>query len=216
MKSFLNWGHYLVLMLIIFLFIIAFYRSDIIKIKTYTAKDFGYVTEKSKNDADKDGIEDYEDILLGARAFVEKKPKYKSKYYEGGYPTDGYYVCTDVIWSALKNAGYDLKALIDEDIKNNQKDYDITTIDPNIDFRRVKNIKVFLDKYALKLTTDAQEYEKWQGGDIVVYPNHIAIVSDKRTKDGKNYIIHHDGGLKYEENALEEKEIIGHYRFLLT
>ena len=104
---------------------------------------------------------------------------------------------------------------MDEDIKNNLEDYDITTIDPNIDFRRVKNIKVFLDKYAQKLTNDAEEYEKWQGGDIVVYPNHIAIVSDKRTKDGLNYIIHHDGGLKYEENALKEKEIIGHYRFSL-
>ena len=205
----------LVLFLILFLFIIGFYYTDIIKVKTYTAEDFGYKTEKSPIDKDNDGLEDYQDILEGARSFVAQKPKYKSKYYVGGYPTDEYAVCTDVIWAALKNAGYDLKTLMDEDIKNDPESYNITTIDPNIDFRRVKNIKVFLDKYALKLTLDPLEYEKWQGGDIVVYPNHIAIVSDKRTKEGKTFIIHHDGGLKYEENALEEKEIIGHYRFFI-
>ncbi len=215
MKIFLNWGHMVVLFLIIFLFIIAFYRADFIKVKTYKAEDFGIKTEESALDTDNDGVEDYTDILNGAREFVSKNPKYKSKYYEGGYPTDGYYVCTDVIWYALSKAGYDLKTLLDEDIKNNQSDYDITTIDPNIDFRRVKNIKVFLDKYALKLTLDPTEIEKWQGGDIVTYPNHIAIVSDKRNKEGIPFIIHHDGGLKYEENALEEKTITGHYRFTL-
>ena len=101
----------------------------------------------SENDQDQDGTDDYTDILNGAREFVSQKPKYKSKYYAGGYPTDGYYVCTDVIWYALKSAGYDLKSMMDNDIKNHQADYAIEKIDPNIDFRRVKNIKVFLDKY---------------------------------------------------------------------
>lgn len=214
-KFILNWGHFLVLLLILTLFVLAFYRADLLGPKAYTDKDFGYVYEKSSNDFDKDGIDDYTDILYGAREFISQKPKYKSKYYEGGYPTDGYYVCTDVLWYALKNAGYNLKDMMDEDIKNNLKSYDITKPDPNIDFRRVKNIKVFLDKYALKLTLDPLEYEKWQAGDIVIYPNHIAIISDKRDKNGQSYIIHHAGGLKYEENALTKREIIGHYRFTL-
>ncbi len=214
MQIILKWGHLIVLFLIIFLAIIAFYHADVIKFKTYTNDDFGIKTILSENDQDQDGTDDYTDILNGAREFVSQKPKYKSKYYAGGYPTDGYYVCTDVIWYALKSAGYDLKSMMDNDIKNHQADYAIEKIDPNIDFRRVKNIKVFLDKYAEKWSTDSSEIEKWQAGDIVVYADHIAIISNKRTKDGKSYIIHH-GGLKYEENALTKKTIVGHYRFNL-
>ena len=106
--------------------------------------------------------------------------------------------------------------MIDEDIKNNQSDYDIDVIDSNIDFRRVKNIRVFLDKYAEKLTTDASDYTAWQGGDIVVYEDHIGIVSDKRNNAGISYIIHHDGYHNYEEDGLTRKKIVGHYRFNLN
>ena len=34
-------------------------------------------------------------------------------------PPDTEGVCTDVIWRAFKNAGYSLKDMVDEDIKNN-------------------------------------------------------------------------------------------------
>ena len=118
MQIILKWGHLIVLFLIIFLAIIAFYHADVIKFKTYTNDDFGIKTILSENDQDQDGTDDYTDILNGAREFVSQKPKYKSKYYAGGYPTDGYYVCTDVIWYALKSAGYDLKSMMDNDIKN--------------------------------------------------------------------------------------------------
>ena len=103
----------------------------------------------------------------------------------------------------LKNAGYDLMQLVNEDIQNNRADYHIETIDKNIDFRRVRNIKVFLDKYTEKLTLDADDYENWQAGDIVVYENHIAIVSDKRNKSGINYIIHH------------QSQYINHFHFFV-
>ena len=36
--------------------------------------------------SDKDGIDDYTDIMQSARAYLKTKPKYKSGYYEGGYP----------------------------------------------------------------------------------------------------------------------------------
>lgn len=216
MKFILNYGQFFVMFLIIILFVLAFYHSDIIKIKSYEDSDFGIEKIVSEVDKDGDGVEDYTDILNGAREFVSKKPKYKSKYYDGGYPDDGYYVCTDVIWYALESAGYNLKEMMDKDISEHQEDYPIDTIDPNIDFRRVKNIKVFLDKYTESLTTDTEEIEKWQGGDIVVYSNHIGIVSDKRNKDGIPYIIHHAGSIKYEENKLTSKQIIGHYRFSLS
>ena len=73
----------------------------------------------SESDYNNNGIPDSEDILIGARKDVENKPTYVSKYYAGGYPPDNEGVCTDVIWRALKEAGYNLKDIVAEDIKNN-------------------------------------------------------------------------------------------------
>jgi uncharacterized protein YijF (DUF1287 family) len=86
-----------------------------------------------------------EDIVLGARREVLNQTKYKSNYYEGGYPPRTEGVCTDVIWRALKTAGYDLKANMEKDILESTKDYSngVVVPDSNIDFRRVKNQYVF-------------------------------------------------------------------------
>lgn len=70
--------------------------------KEYSAEELGITELRSIHDKDNDGIDDYTDILLGARAYIETNPIYKSKYYEGGYPDDGHGVCTDVIWNALQ------------------------------------------------------------------------------------------------------------------
>ena len=87
-------------------------------------------------------------------------------------------------------------------------------IDKNIDYRRVRNLKIFFDRNASSLTTDMKQIEKWQGGDIVIFPNHIAVVSDRRNKEGIPYIIHHGGQPVYEEDALKRYKgnILGHYR----
>ncbi len=188
---------------------------NLIPKRIYTAEDFGIITIKSEIDANHNGIDDYMDIVFGARAFVEIKPKYKSEYYEGGYPPEGIGVCTDVVWKGLKNAGYSLKDLVDEDISKNLECYTtITKQDKHIDFRRVKNLKIFFDRKAQSLTLDANRIEEWQPGDIVVYSNHIAIVSDKRNNLGKAYIIHHGGQPILEEDALTRHEIVGHYRWV--
>lgn len=98
----------------------------------------------SSVDRDDDGADDQLDILNGALAYVSTHPKYKSCYYETGYPDDGYGVCTDVVAYALKNAGYDLQVLVDADIREKPQDYRVAEPDANIDFRRVRNLKVFL------------------------------------------------------------------------
>lgn len=217
MKFIFKYGHIIVLFLVFVLAFIGFYQSGFIGNKKYISSEFNINILKSDIDYDNDGIDDYTDILNGAKEFVSKKPKYKSSYYDGGYPTDNYFVCTDVIWYALNNAGYNLKDLMDNDIKKNKDDYNIDTPDPNIDFRRVRNINVFLKKYTEVLTNDYNDIEAFQPGDIVVFKNsHIAIISDYRNKDGVSFIIHHDGYHKYEENGLKRNEIIGHYRFKLN
>ncbi len=169
----------------------------------------------SSVDKDNDGIDDQTDILQGALDYVASRPKYKSKYYRTGYPNDGYGVCTDVVAFALKNAGYDLMTLVQQDIQANPADYDIDEPDQNIDFRRVKNLRVYFSHSAISLTTDISEIEEWQGGDIVIFKNHIGVVSDRRNENGVPYVIHHNDPWQrtYEEDILEDREdIVGHYR----
>lgn len=169
----------------------------------------------SSVDRDDDGVDDQLDILNGALTYVSTHPKYKSRYYETGYPDDGYGVCTDVVAYALKNAGYDLQVLVDADIRAQPQDYRVVEPDANIDFRRVRNLKVFFSHTAAALTTDISEIEEWQGGDIVLFESHIGIVSDRRNKDGVPYIIHHNDPWQtsYEQDILEERnDIVGHYR----
>lgn len=170
----------------------------------------------SKHDEDLDGIDDQTDILNSALAYLSSRPRYKSRYYAGGYPDDGYGVCTDVVAFAMKGAGYDLSNLVDEDIRNHPENYNVETPDANIDFRRVRNLIVFFENNALSLTLDVNETDEWQGGDIVIFHEHIGIVSDHRNKDGIPYLIHHYGPFQrfFEEDVLYKRhDIQGHYRF---
>lgn len=180
------------------------------------------------HDEDGDGIKDLEDIIEGARKDAANKPKYKSAYYSGGYPPDNEGVCTDVIWRAFKNAGYDLKAMIDKDIRQNTDQYPRVggKPDPNIDFRRVPNLIQFFKRHATVLDKeiipgDVENLQKWQGGDIVVFGpplNHIAIVSDRRRADGVPLIIHNAGPYTQEADALlfwheNISNIVYHFRW---
>ena len=205
--------NFLIVLLIVVLY--ALYRFNYIPHKKYTNEDFNIKTYISKTDKDNDGIDDQTDILNNVRNYIKTNPKYKSKYYATGYPNDEYGVCTDVVAFTLQGAGYDLMNLVNEHIKSNRNLYDIDVIDKNIDFRRVQNLKVYLDNNAIVLTNDINKIKEWQGGDIVVFKNHIGIVSDKRNKKGISFIIHHANPYQryYEEDILEYRnDIIGHYR----
>ena len=203
------------LLILIFIIIYLLYKFNYIPHKMYSNEYFNIKTYTSSIDKDNDGIDDQTDILNNVREYIATNPKYKSKYYASGYPDDGYGVCTDVVAFGLKGAGYDLMELVNEDIKNNRNNYNIDTIDKNIDFRRVQNLKIYFENNAISLTTDVYDIENWQGGDIVIFQNHIGIVSNNRNKDGVTFIIHHANPLQkyYEEDILESRnDIIGHYR----
>lgn len=207
----------LIIIIFICLFIILYllYYFNYIPHKKYTNNYFNIKTYISNIDKDNDGIDDQTDILDSAKKYISTKPKYKSKYYNTGYPNDGYGVCTDVVAFALKDACYDLQSLVNEHILANKDLYDIEVVDKNIDFRRVKNLKIYLDYNAVSLTTDINDIEKWQGGDIVVFKNHIGIVSDNRNRKGISFVIHHANPYQkyYEEDILEyHNDIVGHYR----
>lgn len=129
---------------------------------------------------------------------------------------DGYGVCTDVVAFAMKAAGYDLMRLVAKDVEQHTDAYDIDQPDPNIDYRRVKNLQVYFSRHAQSLATDVSDVEEWQGGDIVIFRKHIGIVSDKRNKNGVPYVIHHYSPWQrsYEQDILERRsDIVGHYRW---
>lgn len=178
---------------------------------------FDIETVTSSVDYNDNGVDDYTDIMKGARKDALRHPKYVDEYYEGGYPPNSKGVCTDVIWRAFKNAGYDLKAMVDADIASRPWAYPaIEKADPNIDFRRVKTLSVFFQTYAQSLTTDITDIAQWQPGDIVIFGNdeHIGIISEYRNTDGITFVIHNGGSnTDREEDALTHDEVTGHYRF---
>ena len=203
------------ILILTFIIIYLLYIFNYIPHKMYSNKYFNIKTYTSSVDKNNNGIDDQTDILNNVREYIATNPKYKSKYYATGYPDDEYGVCTDVVLFGLKGAGYDLMELVNEDIKNNRNNYNIDAIDKNIDFRRVQNLKVYFENNAISLTTDIYDIESWQGGDIVIFQNHIGIVSNNRNKNGVAFIIHHANPFQkyYEEDILESRDdIIGHYR----
>ena len=203
-----------IVLLIIFITYI-FYFLNVIPHKSYDNNYFNILTYKSNIDMDNDNVDDQTDILQNAKEYIKRRPKYKSKYYSTGYPNDEYGVCTDVIAIPLLNSGYDLQELVYQDILQNKQNYDIDTIDRNIDFRRVRNLNVYFKNNHISLTTDITKIDEWQGGDIVVFKEHIGLISDKRNQNGIPFVIHHSNPfqIRYEEDILENRDdIIGHYR----
>ena len=185
--------------------------------KKYYNSDFSIETVYSEVDYNNNGKDDYTDFLLGAKKDAQNKPRYDGSYVEGGFPSDDVGVCTDVIWRSFKMAGYNLRDMIDNDVSRRREDYIYIDVqDCYIDFRRVGNLRIFFEKYAIILTNDISQIDQFQPGDIVIFNgnDHIGIVSDIRNSKGVPYIIHNGGQPVREEDYLKRNpQISGHYRF---
>ena len=166
-----------------------------------------------------------ERLIMGARAETRRLVIYKSAYYSGGYPPKSEGVCTDLVWRAFRDAGIDLKGLIDGDIRDNPKAYPrVTRVDRNIDFRRVPNQRIFFSRHGLTLTrrfipSDPDNRAQWQPGDIVTFrhPDHIGILSDRTNPDGVPLLLHNDGPIASEDDSFMfwyERGVTGHYRYV--
>lgn len=174
----------------------------------------------SSVDQNKNGADDYTDFVAGARSVAKEHPTYDDGYYQGGYPPAGRGACTDLIAEAFKNAGYDLKAMVDADIAAAPASYPgVTKADPNIDYRRTGTLDQFFKLHAISLSAEVSDTDQWQQGDIVVFENtrHIGMVADTRDADGIAFLIHnnHQKG-PFEEDYLaraKRYKITGHYRF---
>jgi uncharacterized protein YijF (DUF1287 family) len=148
-------------------------------------------------------------------------PAYVSLSYPQGDPPRRTGVCTDVVIRALRDAhGIDLQERVHRDMKANfnayPKNWGLSRPDPNIDHRRVPNLRRYFERQgaSLPVTSDPSSY---QAGDIVSWNlpgnlTHIGIVSETTEPDGTPLIIHNIGRGTREENILFAFKITGHFR----
>ena len=164
-------------------------------------------------------------IVRAARSQIGKTTSYDPSYvglsYPGGDVPLEKGVCTDVVIRALRGAVHlDLQKLVHEDMKIDFSAYPniwgLKKPDPNIDHRRVPNLKTYFNRrgFSLPVTRRADDY---LAGDLVTCTvgrnlAHIMVVSDKKTSDGVPFVIHNIGSGTKEEDRLFEFPITGHYR----
>ncbi|MCJ7665319.1 MAG: DUF1287 domain-containing protein, partial [Actinobacteria bacterium] len=154
-------------------------------------------------------------------------------YYKGGDPPAGFAISTDIIARSLLDAGFVLMDLVYEDIASNFSQYPLrqiwgqTVCDPNIDYRRIQNLEVFLSRNASNLSivfnpVSIENLSSWYPGDIVLFDMDLdgftdcaAIISDNTDRDGIPKVIYNyiEPGYTVEADILKEKVITGHYRF---
>jgi uncharacterized protein YijF (DUF1287 family) len=143
------------------------------------------------------------------------------KYPNGDVPADKG-VCTDVVIRAYRKLGIDLQKEVHEDMKQNfskyPKNWGLKRPDTNIDHRRVPNLRVFFAKFGKSKSIETKP-ELYVPGDIVTWLlpgnlTHIGIVVNKKSADGKRYlIVHNIGGGQIIEDCLFKFTITGHYQY---
>lgn len=193
----------------------------------------------TSGDKDGDGINDQKDIMLGARKQLENPAgniyleEDEPNYYEGGDPPANLAICTDIIARAFREAGFNLRELVYEDIKENIDEYPLKEIwgqsvcDPDIDYRRIQNLEIFFKRNAKHLDilfnySDRNKLNQWLPGDVVFFDmdgdgftDNAGIISDSTTREGIPKVIYNyrEPGYTIEKDILREKTITGHYRF---
>jgi len=157
------------------------------------------------------------------------KVRYDGSYHRIGFPygdvPQNIGVCTDVIIRAYRKLGIDLQERVNDDMKHRFFEYPsfrkwgMLHTDPNIDHRRVPNLRAFFAKNAINfpISYNANDYRP---GDIVTWdvtPSlpHIGIVTNILSPDNKRPLIAHNIGKGPQlEDMLFKLKITGHYRYL--
>jgi uncharacterized protein YijF (DUF1287 family) len=143
------------------------------------------------------------------------------KYPNGDVPADKG-VCTDVVIRAYRKLGIDLQKEVHEDMAKNfskyPKTWGLKKPDTNIDHRRVPNLAVFFSKFGKEKSIETNPV-LYIPGDIVTWIlpgnlTHIGIVVNKKSADGKRFlIVHNIGGGQVMEDVLFKYTITGHYQY---
>ncbi|WP_018969584.1 DUF1287 domain-containing protein [Rubritalea marina] len=158
---------------------------------------------------------------------TEHTVRYDGSYHSIPYPNGDVPshlgVCTDVIIRSYRTLGFDLQKLVHEDMKANFSAYPSKRIwglkrtDRNIDHRRVPNLQTFFTRHGKKLPV-SQKASDYKAGDLVTWmlPGnlpHIGIVSHKKARSGRPYIVHNIGSGPVLDDILFDYKITGHYHY---
>jgi len=167
-----------------------------------------------------------EKLSDAAIELTKQKVNYDPSYFVIDYPngdipiTKG--ICTDVIIRAYRKVGIDLQKEVHEDMKANIRRYTKfwkrKKPDTNMDHRKVENLMVFFDRFAIKgpLTENVHDYIP---GDIVCWDlgkgvKHIGIVVNVKIPNTDRYmVVHNIGSGQVLADCLFAFKIIGHYQY---
>ena len=154
------------------------------------------------------------------RQYVIYDPEYYSIEYPNGDVPAGRGGCTAVIIRAYRLVGIDLQKEVHEDMMDHFGEYPdrwgLSHPDKNIDHRRVPNLMVFFERHG-EVKPISDNPDDYLPGDMVCWDlgggiDHIGIVVNKRSADGKRYmIVHNIGAGQVMEDCLFNFRITGHY-----
>ncbi len=161
-----------------------------------------------------------------ALSLTKDKVTYDPAYFVINYPNGDVPadkgVCTDVVIRAYRKLGIDLQKEVHEDMVKNfskyPKTWGLKKPDTNIDHRRVPNLRVFFARFGKSKSIETKP-ELYVPGDIVTWIlpgnlTHIGIVVNKKSADGKRYlIVHNIGAGQVIEDCLFKFTITGHYQY---
>ncbi|MFZ4413666.1 MAG: DUF1287 domain-containing protein [Bacteroidales bacterium] len=160
-------------------------------------------------------------LVLTKQKVVYDPSYFTIKYPNGDVPSDRG-VCTDVVIRAYRKLEIDLQKEVHEDMKLNfdkyPKQWGLKHTDRNIDHRRVPNLMVFFSSHGIVKAISSKP-EEYIPGDIVCWNlgggiTHVGMVVNKKSSDGKRYlIVHNIGGGQILADCLFEFKIIGHYQY---
>ena len=167
-------------------------------------------------------------IMDHAKWQVTQDVIYDGSYRQISYPNGdvpaNIGVCTDVIIRSFRAVGIDLQVLIYEDVKTNLDYYypylsrrGTAVADHNIDHRRVRIIRKFLDKNYPE--SRLKPSDGYLPGDLIVWGNwHIGILIDEKVPGTNRYYGVHNMGLgpQKEDFYYSEGRPLDHYRFRLN
>ncbi len=172
-----------------------------------------------------------ENLSQAAIARTYQRVRYDGRYIPISYPMGdvpaNIGVCTDTVIRSYRRLGIDLQRLVHEDMSRafhaypNLSKWGLSSPDPNIDHRRVHNLKVFFSRHGRRLpvTNNPADYRP---GDLVTWDlrnggqNHIGLVVNRRSPvDPNRYmIVHNIANGDRMEDVLFSMPITGHYRYL--
>ena len=170
-----------------------------------------------------------ERVSYAALDRLRYRVRYDGSYREIGYPNgdvpNNVGVCTDTVIRAYRKLGIDLQKYVHEDMARsfnaypNLPKWNMMGPDPNIDHRRVHNLKAFFTRHGARVpaTTNPRDYRP---GDLVTWSlggdqEHIGIVVDRKSSvDPDRYlVVHNIGEGERLEDVLFKMPITGHFRY---